>query len=126
MTPCTILRILNPPQAKMQLQAVLVSALVAAVAAQSSIGGLVAQIPSCALGCIATAAESQGCSITDYQCQCGKASAIQLDAQPCIQAGCSAADQASEFDAADGFYCRPVIYTPGGSITNSYLPAQPP
>lgn len=106
----------------MQFKVVLVSALVGTVAAQSTTGipALVSQIPSCALSCIIKAAESSGCGVTDYGCQCGKAAAIQAAVQPCIVPACSAADQASKFIVP----C--LLCTSGGSITNPYLPAQPP
>ncbi|KFY20771.1 hypothetical protein V493_07623, partial [Pseudogymnoascus sp. VKM F-4281 (FW-2241)] len=75
-------------------------ALIAAVAAATSVAaqdvaGIVSQIPSCALTCIATAAAANQCSITDYKCQCGKMSAIQASATPCVTSKCKPDDAIS-------------------------------
>ncbi|ELR04839.1 hypothetical protein VC83_03658 [Pseudogymnoascus destructans] len=72
-------------------------ALIAAVAAATSVAaqdvaGIVSQIPSCALTCIATASAGQSCAITDYACQCGKMSAIQASATPCVTTKCKPED----------------------------------
>ncbi|KFY49145.1 hypothetical protein V496_10203, partial [Pseudogymnoascus sp. VKM F-4515 (FW-2607)] len=74
----------------MRFSLTLIAALAAAtssVAAQD-VAGIVSQIPSCALTCIATAAMGQSCAITDYKCQCEKMSAIQAAATPCVTTKC--------------------------------------
>jgi hypothetical protein len=44
-----------------------------------------------------TAAQSAGCSITDYACQCGSAkNAITASATPCVLKGCSTSDATSK------------------------------
>ncbi|KFY06323.1 hypothetical protein V492_08076, partial [Pseudogymnoascus sp. VKM F-4246] len=94
-------------------------ALIAAVAAATSVAaqdvaGIVSQIPSCALTCIATAAAGQSCSITDYKCQCSKMSAIQASATPCVTSKCKP-DDALKVLSLTGELCKKV----GGGSSGS-------
>ncbi|KAG4033781.1 hypothetical protein MFRU_004g02840 [Monilinia fructicola] len=77
----------------MQFTYTAIFTLFASVAYSQSIASEVAQLPSCALSCLATAATSAGCGLTDYACQCGDAkAAITKSGTPCIVAACSASD----------------------------------
>ncbi|KAB8295178.1 hypothetical protein EYC80_007104 [Monilinia laxa] len=77
----------------MQFTYTAIFTLFASVAYSQSIASEVAQLPSCALSCLATAATSAGCGLADYACQCGDAKdAITKSGTPCIVAGCSASD----------------------------------
>ncbi|KAI0151528.1 hypothetical protein BJ166DRAFT_391874 [Pestalotiopsis sp. NC0098] len=78
----------------MQFKNLAVSLFVAAVVADD-ITSLVTQVPDCALTCLVTGASDIGCTVTDYDCQCSKASELQASAGPCIQEACSSADQAT-------------------------------
>ncbi|KAF8484250.1 hypothetical protein JB92DRAFT_2837035 [Gautieria morchelliformis] len=67
------------------------SAASSAAALPTSLG----QIPPCILNCTTTAATQAGCSgITDLTCVC-TSSKFQTAALSCLQASCSASDQAS-------------------------------
>ncbi|QSZ36711.1 hypothetical protein DSL72_006594 [Monilinia vaccinii-corymbosi] len=77
----------------MHFTSVAISALLASVAYSQSVGSEVAQLPSCALSCLANASTAAGCGIADYACQCGDAqSAITKSATPCITAACDSKD----------------------------------
>ncbi|KAF8484252.1 hypothetical protein JB92DRAFT_3101636 [Gautieria morchelliformis] len=55
----------------------------------------ISQVPPCVLNCTTTAATQAGCSgITDLTCVC-TSSKFQTAALSCLQASCSASDQAS-------------------------------
>jgi hypothetical protein len=80
----------------MRFSTAAVAALVASVAYSQSIADLVAQIPSCAIVCLSTAATGAKCGLTDYACQCGPArDAITQSATPCVLAGCKGDDPLS-------------------------------
>ncbi|KFX97588.1 hypothetical protein O988_04772 [Pseudogymnoascus sp. VKM F-3808] len=94
-------------------------ALIAAVAAATSVAaqdvaGIVAKIPSCALTCISTASAASNCQITDYSCQCGKMSAIQAAATPCVTKKCKP-DEALQVLSLTGELCKAV----GGGSSGS-------
>ncbi|KAL5353123.1 hypothetical protein ACLOAV_001154 [Pseudogymnoascus australis] len=91
-----------------------VAAVTSSVAAQD-IAGIVSQIPSCALTCIATAAMGQSCEITNYKCQCEKMSAIQAAATPCVTTKCTQED-ALKVLSLTGDLCKAVN---GGSSSPS-------
>lgn len=77
--------------AKMRVSYASIAAVFTSVAYSQSIADLVGQIPSCALTCLATAATSAYCGLSDYACQCGPAKdAITKVAAPCIASACSA------------------------------------
>lgn len=84
----------QPKSVKMQFKNLAFSLFVAAATADT-LTDLVMSIPSCALTCLVTSASNIGCGVTDYSCQCNKAAALQSDAQSCVAAACSTADQAS-------------------------------
>ncbi|KFY12979.1 hypothetical protein V491_06568, partial [Pseudogymnoascus sp. VKM F-3775] len=95
-------------------------ALIAAVAAATSVAAqdvasIVAQIPSCAITCIATAATGQSCGITDYACQCSKMSAIQASATGCVTSKCTT-DEAIKVLSLTSDLCKVVG---GGSSSSS-------
>ncbi|OCK97775.1 CFEM-domain-containing protein [Cenococcum geophilum 1.58] len=61
-----------------------------------------ANIPSCALNCFVSALTTDGCSgLTDFACHCKKTDLIP-SVTPCVQAACSAADQAKVITAVEG------------------------
>ncbi|KAJ9149478.1 hypothetical protein NKR23_g4372 [Pleurostoma richardsiae] len=62
------------------------------LAVAADIGSIIAEFPSCTLQCMATAAQQEGCGVTDYPCQCQKGTPILADAQPCLAEGCTQAD----------------------------------
>ncbi|KAI0134005.1 hypothetical protein BJ170DRAFT_182149 [Xylariales sp. AK1849] len=78
----------------MQFKNLLFPLLVAVVAADE-LSDLVASIPSCALTCLMTSVSEVGCGVTDYSCQCGKASDVQSSVKPCITKSCSTTDAAT-------------------------------
>ncbi|KAI1849702.1 hypothetical protein JX266_004651 [Neoarthrinium moseri] len=57
----------------MQFRSVAVSLFAAAAAAQSNstLTGLVSQLPECANSCFLSSAKSAGCAATDFDCLCG-------------------------------------------------------
>ncbi|KAF2758012.1 hypothetical protein EJ05DRAFT_374171 [Pseudovirgaria hyperparasitica] len=63
------------------------AALAVAVAGQTT-----ADIPSCALQCLATSITGAGCSVEDQACSCEKTDAITTTATPCVLAACSIDD----------------------------------
>merc|ERR1712219_27264 len=54
---------------KMQLLNALVFAVSATLVVSQSASSLVAQLPSCAISCLASASTTNGCGISDYACQ---------------------------------------------------------
>ncbi|KAF2189790.1 CFEM-domain-containing protein, partial [Zopfia rhizophila CBS 207.26] len=59
-------------------------------------------IPSCALNCFVDALGKDGCSsLTDFACHCTKTELIP-SVTPCVQAACSADDQAKVITAVEG------------------------
>lgn len=98
------------------------AAIVAVVAAQD-----ISTLPVCSLQCFATAIPNTGCGLTDFACSCGKADQLTPEVTPCIQAACSAADQATAVSALVAI-CEAVgvpitIPTPGTS--SSAAPVEP-
>ncbi|KAL8308116.1 hypothetical protein RB593_006441 [Gaeumannomyces tritici] len=69
------------------------SALVA-VSSAATIAELAAQVPSCAMKCLVTAAKEVGCDAADYKCQCGKLIDMTSKATGCITSGCTLDDVA--------------------------------
>ncbi|KAK6340826.1 hypothetical protein TWF696_009144 [Orbilia brochopaga] len=70
----------------MKFSAVLLVAAAAAVSAQS-----IADIPSCAQGCLITALGTTGCDVTDLKCSCGNEKFVN-DGAACIDKTCGDAD----------------------------------
>jgi hypothetical protein len=103
----------------------------AAPANSSAIAALVAQIPSCAQGPLATAIQGAGCGLTDYACQCGTAkTAITANASaPILQAcGTTTALQVQDLtnkicDAAVSSSPTATGGTASGATTTSGAPA---
>ncbi|OCK86488.1 CFEM-domain-containing protein, partial [Lepidopterella palustris CBS 459.81] len=61
-----------------------------------------ANIPNCALNCFVNALTTDGCSgLTDFACHCKKTDLIS-NVTPCVQAACSADDQAKVITAVEG------------------------
>jgi hypothetical protein len=74
----------------MRFTAAAFTALLATSAYAASIADLVAQIPACAVTCVAEASTAAGCGITDYECQCGpKKEDITSGATPCVLGACT-------------------------------------
>ncbi|KAI1098417.1 hypothetical protein F4804DRAFT_125737 [Jackrogersella minutella] len=81
----------------MQFAAISLSLFAAFVAAQSnstSLPDLVAQLPSCAAGCLSSSSKSAGCSAEDFTCLCGdKKDSFLSSITGCIlTSGCSQDD----------------------------------
>ncbi|CZS88276.1 uncharacterized protein RCO7_01231 [Rhynchosporium graminicola] len=77
----------------MQFSLALAFAILAALVASQSASSLVAQLPSCALTCLASASTSNACGVSDYACQCGaKRADITKSATPCVLSSCSTDD----------------------------------
>merc|ERR1711974_576223 len=78
---------------KMQLLNALVFAVSATLVVSQSAPSLVAQLPSCAISCLASASTTNGCGISDYARQCGaKKADITAAATPCVLSACSQDD----------------------------------
>ncbi|KAF2746454.1 hypothetical protein M011DRAFT_404403 [Sporormia fimetaria CBS 119925] len=91
---------------------------VATVALASVAHAQLSNLPSCALSCLLPALQSSGCAtLTDFECQCGKADALFATALPCVQDGCSEADQATTISAVQGACAEAgvPIEVPGGA-----------
>ncbi len=72
-------------------------ALAATVYAQS-LEQLVADIPACAVDCMANAATKNGCGVADYDCQCGeKYEQLFTVAQPCVREACETGELTGKF-----------------------------
>ncbi|KAH7351331.1 hypothetical protein BKA65DRAFT_255966 [Rhexocercosporidium sp. MPI-PUGE-AT-0058] len=77
----------------MQFSIALVFAISATLVASQSASSLVAQLPSCAVSCLASASTTNKCGISDYACQCGvKKADITKAATPCVISACSSDD----------------------------------
>ncbi|KFY25208.1 hypothetical protein V493_04760 [Pseudogymnoascus sp. VKM F-4281 (FW-2241)] len=98
----------------MRFSLALIAVAAATSVAAQDVAGIVSQIPSCALTCIATASAGQSCGITDYKCQCGKISAIQASATPCVTSKCKP-DEALKVLSLTGALCKAV----GGGSSGS-------
>ncbi|KAK7403221.1 hypothetical protein QQX98_011041 [Neonectria punicea] len=52
-----------------------------------------ANLPKCAVKCVAAGAKEHGCAVTDFNCQCSHLEAIIQTTSPClVKAGCSLDD----------------------------------
>ncbi|KAF9870748.1 hypothetical protein CkaCkLH20_11850 [Colletotrichum karsti] len=62
----------------------------AAASGSTGLAGLVSQLPTCAVGCLSTAASEIGCSATDFTCLCNSQEKLISTLTPCVlTAGCS-------------------------------------
>ncbi|KAL2071042.1 hypothetical protein VTL71DRAFT_12277 [Oculimacula yallundae] len=90
----------------MQFSVAFVFALSATLIASQSASSLVAQLPSCAITCLASASTTNGCGISDFACQCGEKKAdITKNATPCVLSGCSS-DDALKTNYLTGEICK--------------------
>ncbi|PVH73988.1 hypothetical protein DL98DRAFT_594487 [Cadophora sp. DSE1049] len=111
----------------MQLSYAFVFAISATLVASQSASSLVAQLPSCAISCLASASTTNGCGISDYACQCGaKKADITKTATPCVLSACSQ-DDALKTNSLTGEICNAASSvqtsaTNGGSYA-SYFPS---
>ncbi|KAJ5051919.1 uncharacterized protein L3040_001682 [Drepanopeziza brunnea f. sp. 'multigermtubi'] len=81
----------------MKFSIAIVFAIVASLVSSQSVSSLVAQLPSCAISCLATASSSVGCGISDYTCQCGlNKDAVTSAATFCVVSSCSSTDALSD------------------------------
>ncbi|KAI3397911.1 hypothetical protein diail_10080 [Diaporthe ilicicola] len=77
----------------MQFKAIVLSAIVGLVAAQSSdVTSLVAELPPCSLTCLLAGASAADCESMDYTCQCNKQDVIVANATSCLTAACNTQD----------------------------------
>ncbi|OHE93132.1 hypothetical protein CORC01_11544 [Colletotrichum orchidophilum] len=92
------------------------SATVSAPSSNStSLAGLIAQLPSCAVGCLATAASDIGCAATDFTCLCASQDKLVSSLTPCVlTAGCSTNDIAEAAKVAPSI-CAEVQSNPAAS-----------
>jgi len=110
---------------KMQLLNALVFAVSATLVVSQSASSLVAQLPSCAISCLASASTTNGCGISDYACQCGaKKADITAAATPCVLSACSQ-DDALKTNSLTGEICNAASSvqtsaTNGGSYASYY------
>ncbi|KAK7431761.1 hypothetical protein QQZ08_001701 [Neonectria magnoliae] len=52
-----------------------------------------ANLPKCAVKCVAAGAKEHGCAVTDFDCQCSHLEAIIQTTSPClVKAGCELGD----------------------------------
>ncbi|KAF2114260.1 hypothetical protein BDV96DRAFT_112810 [Lophiotrema nucula] len=63
----------------------------------------ISDLPSCSLACVANGVTGVDCSITDFECACGKADQLTPSVTPCVQQACSdTADQAKVITVLEG------------------------
>ncbi|KAK0102220.1 hypothetical protein ONS95_005844 [Cadophora gregata] len=111
----------------MRLSYAFVFAVSSTLVASQSASSLVAQLPSCAISCLASASTTNGCGISDYACQCGaKKADITKTATPCVLSACSQ-DDALKTNSLTGQICKAASSvqtsaTNGGSYA-SYFPS---
>ncbi|KAH7399745.1 hypothetical protein BKA64DRAFT_464249 [Cadophora sp. MPI-SDFR-AT-0126] len=109
----------------MQFSYAFVFAISATLVASQSASSLVAQLPSCAISCLASASTTNGCGISDYACQCGaKKADITKTATPCVLSACSQ-DDALKTNSLTGEICKAASSvqtsaTNGGSMASYY------
>ena len=97
----------------MQFKAIVLSAVVGLVAAQSSdVASLVAELPSCSLTCLLAGASAADCESMDYSCQCGKQDVIVANATSCLTTSCNTNDIASEFCSSPSVIMQIATNTP--------------
>ncbi|EKD15315.1 hypothetical protein MBM_06531 [Drepanopeziza brunnea f. sp. 'multigermtubi' MB_m1] len=90
----------------MKFSIAIVFAIVASLVSSQSVSSLVAQLPSCAISCLATASSSVGCGISDYTCQCGlNKDAVTSAATFCVVSSCSSTD-ALKTNSITGDICK--------------------
>ncbi|KAG4442950.1 hypothetical protein IFR05_001563 [Cadophora sp. M221] len=90
----------------MQFSYAFVFAISATLVASQTASSLVAQLPSCAISCLASASTTNGCGISDYACQCGaKKADITKTATPCVLSACSQ-DDALKTNSLTGEICK--------------------
>ncbi|CAJ2502209.1 Uu.00g096030.m01.CDS01 [Anthostomella pinea] len=103
----------------MHFQTALV-ALFAAVAAAETIDQLVAQIPSCATPCLASAAKSVGCGVSDANCQCEHITDLTKSALMCVSGACNQDDLKTTSETSTQI-CLAVAQQAGDSASSSAL-----
>ncbi|MCJ1440853.1 MAG: hypothetical protein MMC23_001339 [Stictis urceolatum] len=83
------------------------SALLGIASAQLQCLSIVAQIPTCGIGCITSAASAVSCDALDFACQCNSASnsKIQALAQTCVLASCTDITTALKVQSVAGNIC---------------------
>ncbi|KAH9434547.1 hypothetical protein MCOR02_006544 [Pyricularia oryzae] len=73
----------------------------------SNIDGLISQVPQCAFNCLAEAAESSSCGLTDIRCMCGRMSLVSGTSSTCLSKACSA-DQLATLSSTISKVCADV------------------
>ncbi|TLD28870.1 hypothetical protein PspLS_03096 [Pyricularia sp. CBS 133598] len=96
----------------MQLLFALLTATAVLVAAQSgsygsNIDALISQVPQCAFNCLAEAAGSTGCGLSDIRCLCGGMSLVTGTSSTCLSKACSA-DQLATLASSISKVCTDV------------------
>ncbi|KAI3558520.1 hypothetical protein CABS01_07525 [Colletotrichum abscissum] len=87
----------------------------AASSSSTGLASLIAQLPSCAVGCISTAASNIGCSATDFTCLCASQDKLISSLTPCVlTAGCSTTEIAAAAKIAPSI-CSEVQSNPAAS-----------
>ncbi|EXF79438.1 hypothetical protein COL5a_005123 [Colletotrichum fioriniae] len=87
----------------------------AASSSSTGLASLIAQLPSCAVGCLSTAASSIGCSATDFTCLCASQDKLISSLTPCVlTAGCSTTEIAAAAKIAPSI-CSEVQSNPAAS-----------
>ncbi|KAI1452173.1 hypothetical protein F4805DRAFT_45701 [Annulohypoxylon moriforme] len=109
----------------MQFATISLSLFAAFVAAQNStstsLPDLVSQLPSCAAGCLSSAAKSAGCSAEDFTCLCGdKKDSFISNITGCIalSSGCSS-DDIGKLSTLAPEICTAVAANPDASAVAS-------
>ncbi|KAK1625154.1 hypothetical protein BDP81DRAFT_328326 [Colletotrichum phormii] len=87
----------------------------AASSSSTGLTSLIAQLPSCAVGCLSTAASDIGCSATDFTCLCASQDKLISSLTPCVlTAGCSTTEIAAAAKIAPSI-CSEVESKPAAS-----------
>ncbi|KAH0425798.1 hypothetical protein CcaCcLH18_10741 [Colletotrichum camelliae] len=91
----------------------------AASSSSTDLSSLVAQLPSCAVGCLTKAASTIGCSATDFTCLCNSKDTLTSSLTTCIlTAGCSTTEIATAAKVAPQI-CSYVEANPDSSAIAS-------
>jgi hypothetical protein len=81
----------------MRFSIVAIACVLASLVSSQTISQDTGKIPLCSLSCLSNAITNNGCSLTDYVCQCGAhRSAISQSATPCIVSSCNTTEALSK------------------------------
>ncbi|OLN89986.1 hypothetical protein CCHL11_07217 [Colletotrichum chlorophyti] len=87
----------------------------ASSSSSTSLPDLVSQLPTCAVSCLSSAADTIGCSATDFSCLCQSQEKLISTLTPCVlMAGCSTTEIEQAAKVAPNI-CQQVQNNPAAS-----------